>query len=158
MNNLVFTKKMLTLMFYEEMTTLEKFAIFHELPLLVCFLQCLNFLNIKAWSWNFLTITTWKLRFMPIFWYHFCFTTYLTFWSKEKFKLENRSALLRILAVFWLFWGENLDFLNNMQCRHGSVLHIWKGLNHSDFSIYAVLWSLFEICQPFVKNPPRTEN
>ena len=44
-------------MFYEEMTTLEKFAIFHELPLLVCFLQCLNFLNIKAWSWNSLTIT-----------------------------------------------------------------------------------------------------
>ena len=45
-------------MFYEEMTTLENFAIFHELPLLVYFHQFFIFFNIKAWSWNFLTITT----------------------------------------------------------------------------------------------------
>jgi hypothetical protein len=57
-NNMVFTKKMLTLMFYEKITTLEKFAIFHDLPLLVYFFQCFNFFNINAWSWNCLTITT----------------------------------------------------------------------------------------------------
>ncbi len=44
-------------MFFEEMATLQKVKFFLELPLLVDFLQCLNFFNIKAWGWIFLTIT-----------------------------------------------------------------------------------------------------
>ena len=55
---MVFTKKLLTLMFFEKMVILQKIAIFQKLPLLVYFLQCLNFFNIKAWGGIFLTIIT----------------------------------------------------------------------------------------------------